>query len=132
MARYELLDIAIPAAGTYTGTATAGVGNAAYLLIQAKFVRGSGGTSVTAYVQTSVDGGTTWIDVATFAFLTTSATKLHRILATNAFTAATVPTDGTLASDTILDGAIGDMLRVKYVVVGTYAASTLVVSVSAK
>jgi hypothetical protein len=133
MSRINIMDaVAIPAAGMNTATVVTGYDDAAYLLMQAKFVYGSGGTSVKAYVQTSLDGGATWIDVASFAFTTASATKLSKVLAVSSLTAVTVPTDGSLTDNTVLDGVIGDRLRVKYVVVGTYAASTLTVSVEAK
>ena len=40
------------------------------------------------------------------------------------------PTDGALSDNTILDGLIGDRLRVKTVVVGTYSGtSTLAINV---
>jgi hypothetical protein len=40
--------------------------------LQCSFVYGSGGISIDAYVQTSIDGGNAWIDVAQFHFLTTT------------------------------------------------------------
>ena len=43
------------------------------LVIQANFTYGSGGTSADAWVQTSLDGGTTWTDIANFHFTTASA-----------------------------------------------------------
>ena len=36
------------------------------MLAQANFAYGSGGTSVDAWLQTSIDGGSSWIDVANF------------------------------------------------------------------
>ena len=49
----------------------------------------------------------------------------HHLLDTLA--AAYVPTDGTLTDDTVKDGLLGDQLRVKLIVVGTYAASSLAI-----
>src|SRR5947207_2214902 len=40
------------------------------MTIQGTFTYGSGGTSTDAYIQTSIDGGGTWADVANFHFLT--------------------------------------------------------------
>ncbi len=94
------------------------------LLIQANFTYGSGGTSVDAYVQTSADGGLTWYDVAQFHFLTTSATKLYNLSNRTAVTAIATPTDGALASNTSVDGILGDRLRVKWSSTGTYAGGT--------
>jgi hypothetical protein len=46
-----------------------------HLAVQANFVYNSGGTNVTAYVQTSFDGGATAVDIACFQFTTSSARK---------------------------------------------------------
>ena len=45
------------------------------LVLHANFNYGSGGTTVHAYVQTSLDGGTTWTDIANSHFTTASAVK---------------------------------------------------------
>ncbi len=125
--------IPIAAAGTYTSPGSGSLQSAAHLLIQAKFLYGAGGTSVKVYVQTTVDGGTTWIDIASFAFTTAAATRISKVMATTALTAVTTPTDATLTDNTVLDGVIGDAIRVKYVVGGTYTGATsLQVSVEAK
>ncbi|HUW56685.1 MAG TPA: hypothetical protein VMZ92_08625 [Planctomycetota bacterium] len=91
-----------------------------YVLAQAVFTYQAGGTDVTAYVQTSVDAGATWIDIMAFNFTTASATKVSKVSLPVALAAAVTPTDGTLTDDTILDGVIGDRLRVKYTTTGTY------------
>lgn len=95
----------------------------------ANFTRVGGGTSCKVYVQTTLDDGATWFDVACFAFATTTAKKVSALKMTTAVTAGTTPTDASLADNTILDGIVGDRLRVKTVVVGTYTgASSVVVS----
>ncbi|ANM12051.1 hypothetical protein [Rhizobium sp. N324] len=94
------------------------------LAIQAKFAYGSGGTSVDAYVQTSLDGGATWIDIAEFNFTTSAATKIFNLSALTAKTTAAVPTDGSLAANTAVDGILGSQFRLKVVSVGTYAGAT--------
>ncbi|HEX9526635.1 MAG TPA: hypothetical protein VF951_03995 [Streptosporangiaceae bacterium] len=94
------------------------------LVLQAVFTYGSGGTTAKAWVQTSFDRGTTWVDIATFAFLLASATKISAVKSAIAVAAAYVPTDGTLADDTIKDGLLGDRLRVKYTSTGTYGTNT--------
>lgn len=94
-----------------------------FLSIEANFVYGSGGTTVKAWVQTSLDGGTNWIDIANFAFTTTSARKVTTLAQATA--AATItPTDGTLGDDLEVDGILGDRIRVKLTTTGTYAGST--------
>jgi hypothetical protein len=94
------------------------------LTVQANFTYGSGGTSVDAYLQTSVDGGATWTDVAEFNFTTASARKLYNLSAQTAKTTAVSPTDGSLTANTSVDGILGPEFRVKYTTVGTYAGGT--------
>ena len=55
--------------------------------IQCNFTYGSGGKSADAYVQTSVDGGTTWIDLAECSFATTTARKGYNLSTTSGGTA---------------------------------------------
>jgi hypothetical protein len=82
------------------------------------------------FVQTSVDNGSTWIDIMQFAFATTTVTKISGVRPYIALAANVTPTDGALSDNTILDGVIGDRLRVKTVVVGTYSStSTLDINV---
>lgn len=88
------------------------------------FLYGADGTSVKAYLQTSFDGGTTWVDVASFAVTTTAATRLFSVRSATAVAANYTPTDATLADNTIKDGLLGDRLRVKYTSVGTYSGAT--------
>lgn len=94
------------------------------ITFEAFFAYGSGGTTAKAYVQTSLDGGTTWVDIASFAFTTATATKISAVNIYTAVAAAITPTDATLTDNTILSGVLGDRLRIKLVTVGTYATST--------
>lgn len=89
----------------------------------AKFVRAGGGTTTQAWVQTSFDGGTTWMDIATFAFTTTTATRLFNLTAA-AVTSIATPTDGSLADNTCVNGFLGDLFRVKLTTVGTYTGAS--------
>lgn len=99
------------------------------IVLQSKLVYGSGGTTCKVYLQTSVDGGETPIDVACHAFGTADARKVSSV-SRYAARGEAVPSDAALADDTELDGVIGDRIRIKYVVAGTdYAATTLDVDV---
>lgn len=125
MSKINLLPSAtLAAAGTYTSDVVSGQANVAYLLVEAIFVRAGGGTSCKVYIQTSLDNGVTWIDIMCFAFTTTTITKISKVLAVTALTANTTPTDLSLTDNTILDGVIGDQIRAKYVVVGTYTGAS--------
>lgn len=96
------------------------------LTVQANFVYGSAGTTAKAWIQTSLDDGATWNDVACFAFLVASARKVTQVNNFVAITGAAVvtPTDGTLADNTILNGLLGNLVRVKITTTGIYAGST--------
>lgn len=126
---FTLLDHSITAAETAEvyGAANTGQalgGGANYLGLLAKFTYASdSATSVKAWVQTTFDGGTTWFDIANFAFTTSSLNKWCAVNANLAATHAT-PTDGTLADNSVNNGLIGTALRVKLTSVGTYGAGT--------
>jgi hypothetical protein len=96
------------------------------LCVEAEFAYGSGGTSCDAYLQTSLDGGSSFFDVANFHF-TTSSTKAAFNLSslTPVTTQLTAFDNGSLASNTAVDGILGNHWRVIITSVGTYAATTL-------
>ena len=96
------------------------------LTLQANFTYGSGGTSADAYVQTSLDGGSTWMDVAEFGFTTSSARKAFN-LTNAAVTSVATPGDAALTANICVNGFLGSLYRVKYVTTGTYAGSTTLV-----
>jgi hypothetical protein len=75
-------------------------------------------------VQTSLDGGTTWIDIANFAFATATATFVYSLSPATPVTTEYVPTDGALGANTSKDGIQGNLFRVKWTSVGTYAGGT--------
>ena len=97
-------------------------------LLNIRFIYGSGGTSVKAYLQTTGDDGTTVCDIACVLFNTAGE---HRILNFSALTpklTQVTPTDKTLADDTAIDGILGNKFRLALVVVGIYAGSTQIVA----
>lgn len=98
--------------------------NACGLAIESIFTYGSGGTNGKAWVQTSLDGGTTWFDIACFAVTTATKPRIVNLSARTPVTTLYTPTDGTLGDDTVKDGILGNMLRVKVTTTGTYAGST--------
>ncbi len=96
------------------------------LVIEGRFVYGSDGTTVKVWIQTSLDDGGNWIDIASLAFATTSLRTVHTLVlpAVVADRTKVTPTDGALADDLIVDGILGDMIRAKLTTVGTYAGGT--------
>jgi hypothetical protein len=93
-------------------------------IFTAIFDYGSGGTNAKAWVQTSIDGGLTWFDVANFAFALADATRISEVNANVAAAANYTPTDATLADNTVKDGLLGSKYRVKYTTTGTYGGNT--------
>lgn len=94
------------------------------IAMQANLTYGSGGASISAWIQTSLDGGLTAIDVANFSFTTASA---RQAMVVSGLTTATSPlnlTDGTLAANSAVGAPLGTHWRVKYTTTGTYAGNT--------
>lgn len=102
------------------------------LTLQATFVYGSAGTTCKAWIQTSLDDGATWNDVACFSFL--QANK-RAVAAVNNFQAAgsgtdvVIPTDATLAADKVVNGILGNRIRVKITSTGTYDPDTTTLTI---
>lgn len=115
----------IASAGTFIGDWVEDLDGILALSLQAQFLYGSGGTSVTVYVQTSIDQGQTPIDIAALQFTTASATSIVNLSGLTPKTTPAVPSQQALAAGTCLDGVLGDRFRAVVVVVGTYAASTI-------
>jgi hypothetical protein len=93
--------------------------------LQANFAFGSGGATVSAFVQTTLDGGNTWADVANFSFTTSSAISIFNLSNFAAVIAAITPTNGALTANTAVSGIMGNMWRVLLTTTGTYAGTTL-------
>ena len=120
----SLGDFTITTADTQTADAIENLDGMLAASISARFVYGSGGTSAKLYVQTSLDQGTTWIDIACFAFTTANAHKVINLSGLTPKTTEVTPTDGAMSDDSALDGVLGDRLRAKIITTGTYAGST--------
>ncbi len=117
----------ITTAGTFVGDWNDDLEGCLALLTQLRFLYGSGGTGVVAYLQSSVDDGVTPVDIAAVAFGVASENVVLNFSALTPKTTQVVPTDGALTSDTAVDGILGDRARVKIVVTGTYSGSTQLV-----
>lgn len=85
---------------------------------------GSGGASIGAVVQTSLDGGTTWRDIARADFTTASAVKHCNL---NGELSKAMTAYAVLDSEGVNDGILGDRLRAVITSVGTYVNTTLAV-----
>lgn len=125
--KVKLLDAELAAAVTASaGSPVMGLHGMRHIALEAKFVRAAGGTTCKVWVQTTLDDGETWFDVACFAFATTTANKLHavRVDPATPMTPATVPASATLTDDTVLDGILGSGLRTLMTTTGTYTGAS--------
>src|SRR5262245_44910645 len=117
----------VPAAGTYVSPLwqlREPAGAQPVIEAQAAFTFGSGAaTTLNAYLQTSFDGGTNWCDVVSFTQFAVASARVGASVIQGAV-APVALTDGTLAAGTA-NALFGPWWRVKYVVVGTYTATTL-------
>lgn len=84
------------------------------------FIYGSGGSSAVLVVQTTLDG-TNWIDVACFAFTTSSARKVANL---SGLTPKLVAAYAALSEDGVNDGLLGERLRAILTTTGTYAGNS--------
>ena len=90
--------------------------------LSVNFTYGSGGTSLKVIIETSLDQGTTWIEVWRAAFATASEQNVVNL---SGLTPKTTPnTPAALSDDTCLDGMFGDRWRARILAVGTYAGNT--------
>jgi hypothetical protein len=96
------------------------------LIIQGNLTYGSGGTTIDVWVQTSIDGGSNWTDIANFHWTTAGGRFLFNLSSATPVTTQYTATDGTLAANTCKDGLLGNMYRAKFTTTGTYAANTAV------
>ena len=80
-------------------------------LIEANFTYGSGGDTLKVIVETTPDQGTTWIEVARFAFALASAQKVANLSGLTPVTTVYAP--AALSDDTVKDGILGDRFRAR-------------------
>lgn len=128
----SLGDLTITTAGTYVGQWVTGFEGLLSLAAQLRLAYTSGGTSIKAYLQTSLDQESTAIDIACVVFGTAGEVEALNFSALTPKTTQVTPSDGALADDTAVDGILGDRFRIKAVVVGTYVNTVLSARVNAR
>lgn len=123
---FTLGDFQVGAAATQTGTPLTGLQGLNAVSLQVRFAYGSGGTKTNVYIQSSIDQGQSWFDVANVAFTTTGGVQLVNLSGLDKLTTPTAPNNLALPDNTVLDGPIGDRLQAVVVSTGTYGGGTLV------
>lgn len=77
--------------------------------ISANFVYGSGGDTLKVIVETTLNQGATWIEIARLAFAQASAEKVVNLSGLTPVT--TVYTPAALSDDAVKDGVLGQRFR---------------------
>jgi hypothetical protein len=95
------------------------------LSCQVRFAYGSGGTQTNVYIQTSIDQGQSFFDIANVEFTTSSAVDEINLSGLNSVTTPTAAVNLALANNTTLNGPLGDRLQAVVVSQGTYGGGTL-------
>lgn len=123
---FPLGDFQIGSASTQIGTVQANFQGINAASFQVRLSGGTGGTNIRVYIQTTLDQGQSFFDIAAVLFTTIPGVEVVNVSALDALTTVTAPTDGGLADNTVLNGPLGDQFRVKVISTGTYTGGTLV------
>jgi len=95
----------------------------------AELLGGTGGTTVVALVQTTLDNGATWYDVARFDFNTADSPPAEgvKFCVVEAESAKAITAYAALAVEGVNDGLLGNQLRAVITSTGTYTNTALAV-----
>lgn len=96
--------------------------------LQVAFVYGSGGSACVVVVETSLDQGDSWIEIARFDFAMTTVTKVANL---SGLLSKGITTVAALSSEGVLDSVLGDRLRASVTSTGTAYGTGTSVSVRA-
>lgn len=120
---YSFGDYTIAAAGVQVSDVIDGLEGIEALTISARLAYGAGGTTVIAVISTSIDQGTTWIEIARLDFATSG---LQKVVNLSGLTPRTSPLSvAALGSEGCNDGVLGDRLKCTVTSAGTYTGSTV-------
>lgn len=124
----NVFDQTLTAAGTVVGGTVDQLAGMRSLLAKCKWDYTSGSGSTDVYLQTTVDGGSVWFDVANWHCVDSDLDRAYNLAATTAVTTVYTVTDKALGQNSCKDGLLGSALRV--VTVST-AAGTAACTVTA-
>src|ERR1035437_1651175 len=94
----------VVSAGVFIGDVISDLAGITAANFQFQLLYGGGGTSVTAYVQTSIDQGQTWADIAAVQFTTASGTEIVNLSGLQAVTTPATPVQQALTPGTCVNG----------------------------
>jgi hypothetical protein len=110
------------AAGPVTLSPIVDLDGMAAVTLEANFQYGTGGTTCSAIVATSFDGGTTWRHIARFDFATAADVKVANL---SGLTPVGITAYADFSVESVRDGILGDRLCAIIVSTGTYVNTTL-------
>lgn len=122
---FTLGDFQIGTAGQQNGAPVINLEGMVAASLQARLSSAAGGTSISVYIQTSLDQGQSWFDVACVGFTNTAGVQTLNVSGLDKAVPA-APSNLALAPGTVVDGPLGDRLQAIVVSTGTYSGSPLV------
>ena len=97
--KLQSIDLTAMGAGTFTSDEVSIPYGADLLACQAAFTRAGGGTTTDVFIQTSLDNGSTWIDIMQFALATTTATRISAVKSNSQFSSTLELVGGLLSAN---------------------------------
>lgn len=125
-------DFQIGAAGSQTGAVQQNLAGVTALSCQVRLLYGSGGTAVDVYIQTSLDQGQSWGDIANVHFTTAGTAAWINLSGLNSVGTPTAPVNQALASNTTFNGPLGDRLQAVVDSAGTYSGTLVSIRCNAR
>lgn len=122
---FTLGDFQVGTAGQQNGTPVTSLEGMAAASLQVRLSSAAGDSSINVYIQTSLDQGQSWFDIACVGFTTTPGVQTLNVSGLDK-AEPTAPSNLGLAPGTIADGPVGDRLQAIVVSTGTYGGSPLV------
>ncbi len=117
-------DVTVTTPATVVSSVVDGLEGVSAISVQIRMAYGSGGTKANVFLQTSLDQGVLWTDIANVLLGTASEVTILNLSGLTPKTSQITPTDGALGDDSCIDGVLGDRFRVKVISEGTYAGQT--------
>lgn len=125
----DAADWAITSAGTFTGAWSEDLAGMIRVAAQIRWLYGSGSGSVRACIQSSLDQGNTAYDVVIADFANASGVVVCTTTTASTYDANVSDGGVNLAAQSVSPGvktsALGDRLRLKVIVTGTFVNCTL-------
>ena len=127
----DAADFQIAGSGVIIGSATDGLGGMEGFNCQVRFMLGTGSGGCRVYIQSSLDQGSSWFNIAVTEFDVVSVPWIFAVrTATTGLVTPVAGASGNSPETTgVITSVLGDRLRAYIIVSGTYVNTTLSVRV---